>query len=392
MAVPDGGQIFLDADPVPDGTALRDAAGLTADAALLDENGEICRFGRLAASVCAPAGGALVDAEITVATRDCSGRAVTHTARTDARGGFRFPNLRTGPATVRIQSGRFTAQYDVEILQGAEVGLIPGQSGKVCLEPDAVGLAVLSGDYDRVGEVLDDLGFAYERLCGESRAHRAGRQLVGDLETLATYEVLFVNCGTGLDLTADNPEVSTLRENLRAFVAGGGSLYVSDLAAAFVSTVWPGRVDFAMSTREPETQPDCCVCIDCDAACEVESRAAGGCGMTTMPVGCAGGSGVRGRGAVRAVEARIIDDRLAALYGDRSLPLAFDLPGWVEIDGVAAGVDVLVEADFGERTRPLVVGFTPEPGGGRVVYTSFHNEEQAPDAIRRLLSALVFEL
>jgi len=39
-----------------------------------------------------------------------------------------------------------------------------------------------------------------------------------------------------------------------------------------------------------------------------------------------------------------------------------------------------------------VVAFDPVPGGGRVVFTSFHNDEQASDDIRALLSALVFEL
>jgi len=390
---PDGGVVYLDAAPLPDGTALRDAAGPTPDAVILDEDGEICRFGRLSASVCAPAGGALVDAEVTVVTRDCAGRAITVSTRTDSRGGFRFTDLRAGPVTVRIQSGRFTAQYPVEVLAGTEVGLVPGQSGKVCLEPDAVGLAVLSGDYDRVGEVLDDLGFAYDRVCGESRAHRAGRQLIGDRDALASYEVLFANCGTGIDLTADNAEVESLRENLRGFVAGGGSLYVSDLAAGFVEAVWPDRVDFAMSVQPPEVQAECCVCVDCPPECEAPPRAVGGCGMpTTMPAECASGGGVRGRGTVGEVEARIIDDRLAALYGDRSLPIEFDLPGWVQIDDVAPEVDVLVEGDVGGRVRPLVVAFTPAPGGGRVVYTSFHNDAQATDAIRRLLSALVFEL
>ncbi len=390
--MPDAGQVFLDADPLPDGTALRDAAGQVADAALLDENGEICRFGRLAASVCAPAGGALVDARITVATRDCAGQAVTRTAQTDGRGGFRFVDLRAGPATVRIQNGRFTAQYDVEILPGTEVGLVPGQSGKVCLEPDAVGLAVLSGTYDQVGEVLDDLGFEYEQICGTPHAHRAGRQLIGDLEALASYEVLFVNCGTGIDLTADQPEVEALRENLRAFVAGGGSLYVSDLAASFVSTVWPGQVEFALRDFQSGPAADCCVCIDCPPECEAEERSVGSCGATTLPAACGGSSGVAGSGPVLTVQGRIIDDRLAALYGDRSVQVDFNLPGWIEIDAVAPGVDVMVEAEIDGRARPLIVGFTPEPGGGRVIYTSFHNRSQAPDDMRRLLSALVFEL
>lgn len=391
MALPDGGPpVYLDAEPPPDGVALRDAAGQVPDAALLDEDGELCRFGRLASSLCAPRGGALVDAEVTVATRDCSGRAITVQTRTDDRGGFRFTDLRAGPATVRIQSGRFTAQYDVEIRPDVEVTLSPTGSSKVCLEPDAVGLALLSGDYDRIDGVLDDLGFAYDVYCGESGAHRAGRQLIGDLGALSSYEVLFANCGTGIDLRATNPEVEALRENLRAFVAGGGSLYVSDLAADFVEALWPDRVAFAMQSPAPDAADPCCVCLDCPPECEGPDRVLA-CGVSTLPAVC-GGRGVRGRGPVTRVEGRIVDDRLAALYGDRSLPITFDLPSWVEIDGVAEGVEVLVEGDFGDRARPLIVAFEPEPGGGRVVYTSFHNDEQAPAAIRDLLSALVFEL
>lgn len=386
---PDAGQTYLDAAPVPDGTPLRDAAGAAADAALLDENGELCRFGRLAASVCAPAGGPLIDAEVTVLARDCAGQAVTHSARTDARGGFRFTDLRAGPVTVRVQSGRFTAQYPVEILAGTEVGLIEGHSGKVCLEPDAVGLAVLSGDYDRVDEVLDELGFAYDRVCGESRVHRAGRQLIGDMQALSTYQVLFANCGSGIDMGAEGAQ--PLRDNLQRFVAGGGSLYVSDLAASFVEAVWPDAVAFSARSAPASPPEACCVCIDCPAEC-VEPERQTRCGASTQPARCAANGGLIGRGAVQQVVGRILDDRLAAVYGDRSLPIVFDLPNWIEIDDVAPGVDVLVEADFGDRVRPLVVAFTPEPGGGRVVYTSFHNDEQAPDEIRRLLSALVFEL
>lgn len=388
-----GGPRYVDVDPLPDGTRLDDAAGNAPDTAQLDENGELCRFGRLAASVCAPAGGPLVDAEITVETRACDGRATTVTARTDDRGAFRIPDLRAGPARVRIQSGRFTAQYEVEILAGTEVTLSPTGNSKVCLEPDAVGLAVLTGDYDRIEEVLDGLGFEYALHCGDSQAHRAGRHLLADFAALSSFEVLFVNCTTGIDLRASNPEVELLRDNLRAFVAQGGSLYVSDLAADFVEAIWPDRVDFAMQSPPVREDPDCCVCLDCAAVCDAAPRPSPFCPEpTTEPQQCVGGGGVRGAGRVGRIEARIVDDRLAALYGARALPIDFDLPGWVEIDGVSADVEVLVEGDFGDRVRPLIVAFQPERGGGRVVYTSFHNDDQATEDIRALLSALVFEL
>jgi hypothetical protein len=39
-----------------------------------------------------------------------------------------------------------------------------------------------------------------------------------------------------------------------------------------------------------------------------------------------------------------------------------------------------------------MVLFQPEPGGGRVAYTSFHNHDQASDDMRAILSALIFRL
>ncbi|MCB9529946.1 MAG: carboxypeptidase regulatory-like domain-containing protein [Myxococcales bacterium] len=380
---------YLDGGALPDALARRDAAGPEPDAAILDENGEICRTGRLASLLCSPSGGALVDAEVEVATRSCDGRPIVVEARTDARGGFHLDGLRAGPATVRIQSGRFTAQYDVEIVAGTQVSLSPTGSSKVCLEPDAARLAVLRGDYDRIEGVLDDLGFAYDFYCGDSGDHRPARRLLSDPVRLASYEVLFVNCASGIDLRATNPEVERMRENVRAFVEGGGALYVSDLAADFVASIWPGAARFRMETRQPALAPACCVCTDdCPADCASAPVEPPGpyCaeeGTAALP---ACGAGVRGGGARGELVAAVVDDRLRALYGSDTIDVRLDLPGWVEIDEVGAGTEVLVRAG----DRPLMIAFSA--GAGRVVYTSFHNGAQAADEIRALLSALVFEL
>lgn len=357
------------------------------DAALLDEDGELCRTGRLAALLCSPNGSALVDARVEVQTRACDGRAIIVETRTDARGGFRIDDLREGPATVRIQSGRFTAQYDVEIIGGGQIGLSPTGSSKVCLEPDAARLAVIRGDYDHIEGVLDDLGFAYDLYCGDSGDHRPARRLLADRARLSSYEVLFVNCASGIDLRADNPEVAQIRDNIRAFVEGGGALYVSDLAADFVASIWPDAVQFAMQTREPARAPACCVCTDdCPAECESDPIEPPG-PYCAEPGGraMACGSGVRGHGATGRLAARVVDERLAALFGDDALTVRLDLPGWVEIEALGPGTEPLVTAG-----RPLMVAFSA--GAGRVVYTSFHNSAQAEDAIRALLSTLVFQL
>lgn len=289
---------------------------------------------------------------------------------------------------MRIQSGRFTAQYTVEIPPGGVATLSPSGSTKVCLEADAAELAVIGGDYDRIGGVLDGLGFAYDFYCGGSSDHRPARRLLSDPTLLDTYDVVFVNCGSGIDLRASNAEVVATREALRAFVEGGGSLYASDLSADFVEALWPDAVDFRMSTRDPAPAAICCVCTD-DCPVECTTTAVEPPGPYCAEPGQrapACGSGVSGGGGVGRVEARIVDERLAALFGRDALEVFFDLPGWIEIEAVGAGTDVLVESGG----RPLMVSFPV--GDGRVVYTSFHNDEQASDDIRALLSALVFQL
>lgn len=373
---------------LPDALVRRDAAGLEPDAAILDENGDPCRTGRLASLLCSPNGGALVDARVEVATRACDGRAIVVEARTDARGGFRIDGLRAGPATVRIQSGRFAAQYDVEIIAGAQATLSPTGSSKVCLEPDAARLAVIRGDYDRIEGVLDDLGFAYDLYCGDGGDHRPARRLLADRALLSSYEVVFVNCGSGIDLRATNPEVERIRENLRAFVEGGGALYVSDLSADFVAALWPGAIEFDATTREPAPAPVCCVCLDdCPFECASDPVEPPGpyCaepGARAQPCG----AGVRGHGATGERAAQVVDGRLAALFGGDALTVRFNLPGWVAIDALGPETEPLVTA----AGTPLMAAFSV--GAGRVVYTSFHNSAQAEADIRALLSALVFQL
>lgn len=388
QSTPDTGTArYLDLGELPDTLNRRDAAGLEPDAAQLDEDGEICRTGRLASLLCSPNGSPLVDATVEVSTRACDGRAIVVEARTDARGAFRVDDLRAGPATVRIRSGRFTAQYDVEILAGAQATLSPTGSSKICLEPDAARLAVIRGDYDRIEDVLDDLGFAYDFYCGDTHDHRPARRLLADAAALSSYEVLFVNCASGIDLRATNPEVELLRANLRAFVEAGGALYVSDLAADFVAAIWPDAVQFRMQTHAPGVAPDCCVCTDdCPADCASEPIEPPGPYCAESGIAPACGGSVRGSGATGRLAARIVDERLAALFGSDALTVDLNLPGWVEIEAVGPDTEVLVTA--GER--PLMVAFSA--GAGRVVYTSFHNGAQAAADIRALLSALVFEL
>lgn len=389
-ALADGGLSFFDARGLPDGTVITDAGAPLPDAVVLDENGEVCRTGRVASTLCSPNGAALAAATVSAETRDCTGAATVVSTTTDGRGAFRLDDLRAGPTTVRVQSGRFTAQFQVEVRAGAQVTLSPTGSSKVCLSPDAARLAVITGDYDRIEDLLDDLGFEYDLYCGDRLSHRPARALLSDREQLSAYDVLFVNCASGIDLRATNPEVELIRENLRAFVANGGSIYASDLSADFVAAVWPEAAQFTMRTAPEVEAPACCVCVDCPEACRLDPPVEGGrCpDPSELPPDCRQGGGVIGNGDVQQFVARVVDEDLAELVGDAALPVSFPLSGWVEVEGLGRDAEVLV----GAGDRVLMFAFEPEPEGGRVVFTSFHNHQQAEAPIRALLSALVFQL
>lgn len=350
----------------------------------------MCETGGLIGVTCSPAGGVLPGAEVTVSAQDCFGRPVTVQVTSDGGGRFVVRGLAPGPAEVNVRAGRFFSRIATQVFAGLN-SPVNGDSEKTCLPAAEAGLLVVGGDYDRLGEVLDGLGFEHDEVCGTRTTHRPARQILGDAEALADYQMVFVNCASGIDLGQDNAEVQRIILNLRAFVAAGGSVYVSDLAADFVHRIWPGFVTFDARFSETSTGETCCVCTDCAPACVAGADPVGGCvGQGALPPGCANGGGTSGRGGPGIVPARIVPANLVDWVGAEHFDVNFNLGGWVQIASVVPSVEVLV-ADLADD-RPFMVVFEPVAGGGKVAYTSFHNHAQATEAMRRILQALIFRL
>lgn len=370
-----------------------DAAPPVVDAAILTEAG-ICRTGGVAGVVCAPGNTApIVGARVSAIGQDCRGERVVVEAVTDGGGNFVIEGLAPGVAELTIHAGRFVARLEADVFGGVVTPAGGGISSKVCVDADSAQIAVLTGDFDQIQSILNALGFAYDLYCGDRRAHRQGRQLLLDPAALARYDIVFINCATGIDLRATNPEVAQMLTNLRAFVAGGGSVYVSDLAADFVAQGWPEKVDFEMQTREPAPADPCCVCGDCAPECIVPptviQSCAGCCSQPNdLPSSCRGGSGVIGDGRAGLSPAVVTGDFVADFLGTRELTVNFNLSGWISIRGLHPSVEVLVE----DAEGPLMVLFQPGEESGRVAYTAFHNHAQASDQMRRILEALIFRL
>jgi hypothetical protein len=392
--VPETPYRFLDASPLPDGTAVRADGTLP----LADENDDNCPRGSVTGLVCAPNAQQtpIVGATVEASTFDCDGRPVVVEGQSARNGQFRVDGLAPGATEIRVIAGSFIARYEVEVRADTAVPL-GDVSDKVCLPATAASLAVLSGDFDEVETILFELGFNPQIFCGDTRNHRAGRALLQDAERLAGYDIVFFNCATGINLRATNPETERAAENLKAFVDRGGAVYVSDLSADIVEAVWPGAITFDYEGRARPGAPEdpCCVCgAECPAEClEVEAppEICRHCCDEALPTaaGCGRGLPVNGRGQSGRRTGVVVDSALRTWMDDDRFEVNFALPLWVGIESVGADTRVLVRDEGG---RPLVVAFQPPGARGRVVYTSFHLHDQATETTRRLLAALVFQL
>lgn len=212
----------------------------------------------------------LAGAELTIQR---SGSDAKHSTTTDSCGRFAFTGL---------VPGRWEARFAVRTFRGSAVIDVGAsiEPQELRVDPSAVRIATIRGDYDAVEVVLGSAGIPVTTLSGACLSD--GR--------LRGYDVVFVNCREPHELS--QPEI----DNLRSFVERGGSLYFSDLTLPWVHSTFPGQVDVS-----PE----------------------------------------RGRAEKRW--ARATDPELAAFlgHGDR-FEIDFDLGGWRRVEATSDDTRVLV--------------------------------------------------
>ncbi len=318
-----------------------------------DEEAE-CGPGGLIGQTCRPDGGAIPGATVTVEGFDCEGGPFAEETTADSEGYYDFDGLPAGDHTISIVSGSFEATEDVTIVKD-QVTDRESIGEKVCLTGDEVDIAVVDGVFDDIAGLLDGMEIEYSLYTSSNKG-----DLLGDQDTLNDYEVVFAECSASL--TASGFESSDLEFNMRRFVQEGGSLYASDRANDFIQEAMPEAMLFASD-------------VDPDAS-------------SNSWVGSPGGD----------YPTRAVSDDMIDIFGDE--PSDFDFTGGFAVVSSIndPGGQVLFETQYPEfydgqgEWSPSMIAYDDPLGSGFMIFTEFHNSNQATDDVEEILEYIIFQL
>jgi hypothetical protein len=306
--------------------------------------------GSVQGRVCAPDGQTwLADATVYVERADGT-RAQD---ATDGDGRYLLEGVPAGSQTVHVEKGSFTTTFTVTVSAG-QTTTIP--DAQCALDPPDIRVAVVTGEWDRVEDVLDDIGVdpANIILYDGSSSTWVG-DLLDDYTVLSQYDIVFFNCGVfdfgfSFQTTAIN--------NLRQFVSQGGSVYASDQAYDIVERAWPDAIEFYGNDALANQAED---------------------GQETDDL-----------------TGRIVDLGLAGSLGSNIIDLHYPLLAWAAMQSVADYVTVYIRADAPLLNAPTLTDVPHtvrfSAGQGRVLYTSFHQESNISPMMQQALRVLMFEL
>lgn len=360
-----------------------------------------------------PIASALVSTGEIAAQSHCSGEGSrVGNGCSNSRGEFEiFVDQNTDTLAVSVSKGVFHHNLEVRVDSNSSTTDVGVLALPVTPVDSGANLAVVTGQFDRIQDILAKLGFGLlDPVSFQLQLGSEGFQLydgndslddslypnadalfldsdANNQEDIFDYDIVFINCNSS-DLYFHWLNDAAVIDILRRFVNAGGNLYVSDLAYNIVEALFPGQLDFYGSDTVVET--------------EVEFMDAAMTGLPALNVtsiisdptlaawlsnvNCFGGSCISANGAV-------------SINGFK--------PAWAVLNGAhiltSNSVTVWSDADvqWGDYTgqqfsgiKPLTVMF--DIGLGTVLFSSYHvhdnGQEQQLLPQERILQYLVFEM
>jgi hypothetical protein len=243
-------------------------------------------------------------------------------------------------------------------------------------------VAVTAGDFDNVKEPLNRMvvdSATYEGIIStatwdpsyehENVALKV-EHLLGNDNEIQNHTATFIASGTrGLGkrqyngLESDDHLVSSdlVIDNVENYVDGETVLFVTDWGYDLIEAVWPDMIDFL---NDDGTYDDA------------------------------------QHGEIGRITADIVDPDLADALGVDEMGIRFNYSNWAVITGVDSDATVLIRGTIEYRPQtgglvetledvPLMVGFQPPGGRGKVLFTAFHLDAQNDQLIDDLIVATV---
>jgi hypothetical protein len=220
-------------------------------------------------------------------------------------------------------------------------------------------MAYLPGSWDKIERIIiDSLGYVATSISLND---------FSNFTLLTSYDAIFLNCGALNGLAHMD---STKYANLNSYLSGGGSIYASDYAVRILtgdgyfrpsilqnSIAWKNNDHSASGTQLLAT------CVSGQLGGFIEDSS-----LCTQKIGTSG----------MVYNATITDANIISLLGKDSMDIEYDLGSWERINHLDAPFTSLIEDNSFSGYGPLVA-FTDvnnKTPGGKIFYTTFHNEPQ----------------
>jgi len=183
---------------------------------------------------------------------------------TDHDGHFDTGPQLPGTYWLVIQKGQFRLETQVTLEVGAHA--LPDTATTLPSVMDVAGgktiprVAMVVGSYDSLEDILGKMGLggvdasgSMSSTMGEIDVYTNGgtvpadttakgtlTQLVGDLDRLKSYHIVFIPCASSGNATALSNQTNL--RNLRQYVEAGGKLYVTDWSGEWMDNVFPAPI------------------------------------------------------------------------------------------------------------------------------------------------------
>lgn len=247
---------------------------------------------------------------------------------TDTKGEFTLEKVPVGKQKIKGVKGSFEGTFEVTVKKGKT------ETIKEVLINPINRLAHVKGEYDSIEDIIEGLGFSSESLDIYKDLYDP------DKINFKDYSAIFLNCGAGVVF---KNEVKT---NLLNFLNDGGLIYASDWEIEAIESLFPEEIEYI------------------------------------------------GGGAEQAIVANVVDDKLIGNLGKDKINIIYDLDNWVEIISLSSDFKVIIEGDYKGETGPVrqkrPLAFSRKVGKGTVIFTTFHNERNITDDMKRILEEYIF--